>query len=560
MFSYDSVAGSRPIGGDRRPRQRMQMQYTGYGQDQGGGDGYEQYAQAAGLRGPVGQLGMRPGAQQSSLMSPQARRAFVQNAHDNPNGAYQQFSRALAGERQGPYAGVSMNQMPSPMSPRDAFNQQYGSHLGTAMAAGRPGMGLLGNEAAAQMGGYQHMPNVTVGGAYGRGPAGQDNSYLYKLLGIDGEGHAAPGGVTDPTTLGALRSRMKAPWMNGQQQMAQAGNPAAALGMDTTGTDTSTIAARQARAVASGGRLEFNPATGQNRGNYSMSPGIGGIDAQALVRQNPNAIYGFSAENQKKLAMDPGYQQDLKGRQLAYQMRQQQAISDQGDRQRAVADASKARSLARQDRMNGVTPEYKLQQQHLQNQNDMLAAQLGLQNRKLGQGDAELAQKDRQFKQQLHAQLVAKMIEAGHDPDEAMQLAQHLGLGEDGGGNAQVAPGARAAGSLSKRDEEKLATIEDPTEKRNYMRDVLKMSPAAITERLRRDHQPSLGNNLFGWVFGNKRGAPNAENPEGPMMEVPGHSKGVLDSIAKWMFPEQDIRSAIPDIQREIKRREGRSK
>lgn len=219
--------------------------------------------------------------------------------------AYGQFDRALAGERSGAYAGAPTKDMfrlqdelgetPFERDPsasamtnfrqknvigRNNFLTKYNTHMQNAMDAGTPGAGLLSDEQAAQMGDYRTMPNVTVGGSYGRGQAGPTDDLLAKRLGE----------TTDPGTLGALRARQVAPWMQ-------------------PGYGESTVSP-----------LKLGGGNGSNR--YTMSPGEPGIDAAALVRQNPNAIYGFTPERQKKLAMDPGYQTGLKARQAAYQQRQ----------------------------------------------------------------------------------------------------------------------------------------------------------------------------------------------------------------------------------------------
>jgi hypothetical protein len=580
MFGYDSIAASKPIGGDRRPRspygsfftstpvQPQQQAFGGYnygsyngggqsyedlianrqaipagmkyrsrgalaarlgvnpggqlrspagpmantrfpmapgyvgGQQQGGqGDEYEQYAQAAGLRGP---LGMSAGAGQSSLMSPAAKRAYVQRAHDNPEGAYQQFSRALGGERQGAYAGVSMNQPPSPLSPRDAFNSQYGQHLQTAMANQQPGMGLLSNEAGAQMGGYQHMPNVTVGGAYGRGPSGDTSGYLNSLLGLNGTGGTVPGGVTDPGTLGALRSRLPAPWMGGGQPQQQ--SMAAALGFDTTGTDPRTTAARLARASASGGRLNFNGPGRANTGNYNF--GFGGqgndargnpitqrgIDINAIVKANPMAAYGLTDAHRAELGSDTrqAMADSLLGRQQAYRDRQQYAamlpalqglgVADYTPRQQQAMQRGQARQERKRGpdplmQMFGGDPRMALAAMNQQQQNAMMARQLGITERhgdernqilktdaaarlgltqnRMGQQSQELAYK---------ALATADALE-DTNPDLAAQIRQHAqgqlasgmpGLTAPLPGRQGIPTPARAQKSLTARAGESL--------------------------------------------------------------------------------------------------------
>mgnify|MGYP001610046705 CR=1 FL=1 len=203
---------------------------------------------------------------------------------------------------------------------RAAFNQQYGDHLQSQ--AGNPGQGLLSNESAAQMGNYRNMPNVTVGGAYGRGGSGDNTDLLNSLLGLNGQGGSQPGGVTDPGTLGALRQRLKAPWMNGGRgQQQQAGLPAM-QGLD--GNPQALAMSRQARARASGGRLIAGGVGEANRGNYSFSDAADtspdAINIQRLLAQNPAAFHGFSDETKQKLLQ--GGQNPIAGIQQAYRERQ----------------------------------------------------------------------------------------------------------------------------------------------------------------------------------------------------------------------------------------------
>lgn len=432
---------------------------------------------------------------------------------------------------------------------RRNFNHAYGNQMRTAMDNNVPGGGLMTNEAAAQMGNYKMMPNVTTGGSYGRNEGGMANmsDMLNARLGVNAQGQAVAGGETDPGTLGALRSRVKAPWMNGNQNFLAQGNQ---QGFDTTGTAPSTIAARAQRVIGStynqpgfglSRELRMLPG-GQVTGNYSMSPGQGGIDAQALVRQNPNAIYGFSPEMQKKLAMDPGYQQNLLARQQAYQQRQQTPDANLLARQQMVAERGIARGAARQERLDArkqppnvldqmmqQDPELAMRMFGMQQQNMLAGRQLDITER-LGNdenawrkqnAEAALAgtDADRGLKQQEAAAnlLGAAAAIRATNPDLADQMEQQA-MGQMGGQQGQnfLAGMQGAPKRTNPLHEEHLATIKSPKEKRDYMRRIMRLSDDEITNRLQENYS---NDGVMDWIRGAATGTkstpPTAARPAG---------------------------------------------
>lgn len=350
-----------------------------------------------------------------------------------------------------------------------------------------------------------------------------------------------------------------------------------ATDFDTSGTDPATIAARLARQEASGGRLNFSRGSG-NSGNYSMSPSDPGIDAQALVRANPNAIYGFSDAMRGKLSQSKEYQDDLKARQLAYQQRQAGAEQNMLARQQMVQQNAMARGDARRgriesrnqgpnffDQMMQQDPETALAAMEVQQRgqalnNQNLLAQGQLQNQaaenQWRMKDAEarlgLTRNDMDMKKQEVAgnMLAAAAAIRDANPDLADQLEQQaMGqIGGQQGQNAMAGPQGAPQGQrrTSPVHEEKLASLKSPREKRDYMRNVMRLPENEITYRLQQDYQPSLAGSMFGAAFGGQRGSPNATMPEGPMIDAPSHTPGIIDSAFNWLIPNPEV--GLPPI------------
>ena len=512
MFGYDSIAGARPIGGDRRPRP-YGTTYTGAPM-MGGYGGQEQ----------------------------QSYGGFTNRQIDNYERRYgaPQYKPPDAGPF---YGGYSNRQL-------DNYERRYGGAAPVAAQTQRAMPSMSGGTPRFNLGAAQAAPQLP--------------NFLANRL----------ADTTDPGELGALRARISPPWMGGQTQQIGGGNQALAqmLGFDTTGTAPATDAARLARQSASPNRLNYTQQG--NVGNYSMTPGEDGIDAGAIVRQNPSVIYGFSPRHQQQLAMDPNYQADLKQRQMAYRQRQmayrQRQLAEAAIRQGNVQQQAMARGNARDERLAArkagpsqmdmlfqQNPQLAIQAMHMQNQNQMLAAQLGIENRKADQGDRRLTQEQALANANLDAtergRVMQFMSNWQGDPEEGMAMAMSL-MGKNGQQGADGGAGSRRP--PSKKDETALLAMTDPTERRNYMRDIMKLSPAEITARLQADYRPSIANSLFGLTFGGQRGAPNATFPEGPMVTPPGYEPGIASGMMNWLFPPAPIPKRDPRLtESELKKR-----
>ncbi len=364
---------------------------------------YESFAQKSGLRPPT------PTESNFFKMRPKGR-AFVHRPQPNVYGAAARFGAALdtvkaGGQPEGEYAGY---RAPSyePPDPRTAFNGAYGDRLRDAMAAKTPGQGLMTNEEAAGFGGGKYMPNVTVGGAFGRGENTMAN--MNELL------QNRLRETKDPGTLGALRSRIPAPWMTPGGMPEPAGAPALAPGLSGSALQLS----RQNRAMNSGGRLLTTPG-GANTGNY-FAPnssnkefnqpafGRGGIDATALAERNPDALYGFTPEHRAAiLEASPAAQQALAQRQSDYQQRLAQAAADKRQRQGQVASNAADRGAARVARLEARRTGPSLQDALMQ------------QNPELAIAMAEINQKGRAIDQQ--GQLGLAQILAGKEANAGLK-------------------------------------------------------------------------------------------------------------------------------------------
>lgn len=451
-------------------------------------------------------------------------------------------ARAQAGQYTDPYErdpsiGGMANFQAKNIYDKRNFNQAYTTAMGAAMQAGTPGMGLMSNEQAGALGGGKYMPNVTVGGAYGRGPAGPTTDLLNARLGLNGQGGTVPGGETDPGTLGALRGMQKAPWMNGQPNAVTAAAGAGSQGAGIWSTRTSSKSQ---------------------------------ADRQKLVEQN--AVLRGSQRKDRLAArkavptvMDMLAQQDPETYLAAMQL-QQNGLFQQGQ---LANDAAKT-GLLKDDlaqRRTEAGNQFAVQMQTLKNAQDQHMAEFGTRNKQL---DAQMAQAQQQFdlhsqqsKQQFEAgeksadrrfsaaeksdqrrfdaaqgeeqqKTAAQMLEAAKaigadDPELGAAITKHamskLGMPAQAAAAPNAMSAAQASGGLRRgtQTQETAMASMNPTQKRDYMRNVLKWTDDEISARLAEGFDNTgVSSHVRSLFTATKAMPPSAKYPEGYTEGSPG--------------------------------------
>lgn len=469
--------------------------------------------------------------------------------------ASQAIAKAHAGQFTAPYendpaiSGMANMQAKNIYDRRNFFHA-YNNQMGQAMQNQTPGMGLMGNEAAAQMGNYQRMPNVTVGGAYGQSPANGVSGFLDARL----------RDTKDPGELAALRARQPAPWMN---------TPSATPNnFDTTGTAASTLAARTARVAASGGALTMLPDGRITRGlgggagptwpvvagdGTTMPSGIGGgggqgaggssIWSRRAIAHGPDERAARAQQtlarrdyyDQRRQAQGPNIMQQLLADgdpQTALALMQMQQQGELGRGELAAKNQANILADKRMGNENAVAMKgleaqiegIKNQGVALANQQAQFVAQNGIRSKELDaqmaqnkqQFDAAQAQGDRQHKEKMGAldgETSQKKLELAQEYDASAVAARAAGdeytaqrheaqarqlRGEQGNVMSGM-PGVPGGRSLSMQQEEKLATYKTRQDKIRYLKSLTpKLTDAQINARLAEGHERGVVGDILG--------------------------------------------------------------